>query len=152
MLSECSADASAVAQRLWSRTTREARSASDLLDAVERLFSDLRLGLLPWEGGERYVALVDRAVDRAEARYPQLSGFSVDKRGESPEHHSDSLGDAQILAAVEEVTKGVVTAVIAAVSQLTGHALAVRMVDQIDYSRAFNTASRGVGASRRETI
>lgn len=122
------------------------------MDAVERLFSDLRLGLLPWEGGERYVALVDGAVQRAGANFPQLSGLGHSECDESTTPDAPALGFAYNPAAVEAVTKAVVTAVIAAVGQLTGHALAVRMVDQIDYSRAFNSAARRVRASRREVM
>ena len=137
-----SVDVTAVAHRLWVRSTRDAHTAADVAQAAERLCADLRRGVMPWTGSERYQALLNRAVRDAAVRHPRLGGLLLDQRqlvSRCPTGVDAHRFDA---AEVEAVTKAVVTAAIDAVGVMLGEMLAVRMIDQIDFSYAF-TPDRG---------
>ena len=75
MTNESSPETS-VAERLWVQATAKARSTPEVTASVERLFLQLRAGLLPWAGGEGYRALLDRAIGEVEAEHPLLAGLS----------------------------------------------------------------------------
>ncbi len=130
-----------VAQRLWVTATARSHSAGDVIRAVEQLFSQLRAGLLPWVGGDGYRALFDRAIGEVEQEHPLLGGLSFLGSDDQPISANTVAERAHDAAEVEAVTVGLITALIDAFGRFVGESLAVRLVDQINFSPASDAVS-----------
>lgn len=125
-----------VAQRLWVVATARSHSAGDVIRAIEQLFSQLRAGLLPWVGGDGYRALFDRAIGEVEQEHPLLAGLSFLASDDQPISTiaTTNAEHAHAAAEVEAVTVGLITSLIDAFGRFVGETLAVRLVDQIEFS------------------
>ncbi len=125
-----------VAQRLWVTATARSHSAPDVIRAIEQLFSQLRAGLLPWVGGDGYRALFDRAIGEVEQEHPLLAGLSFLASDDQPISTitTTNAEHAHAAAEVEAVTVGLITSLIDAFGRFVGETLAVRLVDQIEFS------------------
>ena len=134
-----------VAQRLWVAATARSHSAGDVVWAIEQLFSKLRAGLLPWVGGHGYRALFDRAIGEVEQEHPLLAGLSFLASDDQPISASTTTRTtadrAHAASEVEAVTVGLITALIDAFGRFVGETLAVRLVDQIDFSPTSDAVS-----------
>ena len=132
-----------VAQRLWVAATARSHSADDVVWAIEQLFSRLRAGLLPWVGGHGYRALFDRAIGEVEQEHPLLAGLSFLASDDQPISTTTTTAAerAHDAAEVEAVTVGLITSLIDAFGRFVGETLAVRLVDQINFSPASDAVS-----------
>ncbi len=147
-MNAASVDVSAVAGRLWAQATANTSSPAEVACAVERLFSQLRVGLLPWAGGDGYRALLDRAIGEVEMAHPLLGGLAFLGSDNPAGASLTAESEAQAAAEVEVVTIALVTALIHAFSRFVGDTLAVRLVDQIDFSPSFGMPRHGYRAIR----
>ncbi|MEQ1693508.1 MAG: hypothetical protein ABMA00_19625 [Gemmatimonas sp.] len=147
MTNESSPETS-VAERLWAQATAQSRSAPEVTAAVERLFLQLRAGLLPWAGGEGYRALLDRAIGEVEAEHPLLAGLSFLGGDDAPLATRTDAQRALDADELQVVTVALVAALIAAFGRYVGSTLAVRLVDQIDFSCVSESVSIGPGGVR----
>ncbi len=142
-MNAASVDVSAVAGRLWAQATATTSSNTEIACAVERLFSQLRVGLLPWAGADGYHALLDRAIGEVELEHPLLGGLAFLGSDNPTGASLTAEGEAQAAAELETVTIALVTALIHAFSRFVGDTLAVRLVDQTDFSPSFDMSRHG---------
>lgn len=122
-----SAAATEVARRVWAPDAGVVRAPEKAAVAVDRVCTQLRVGLGRWVGAEGYRALLSRALERARAEHPALKNLSC-MGGDKPE----------IAAAVEAhgadaVAAGVVALVVAMIellARVVGEETAAELVNQ----------------------
>jgi hypothetical protein len=126
-MSQRSAAATEVAQRLWQRAVGDSNTPEDVAVAATHMCTWLRVGLTRWVGTMGYRALIDRALLLARAEHPALGSLSC--HGEE-----EPLTRAMVRAhSAEEVATGMValvTALVELLGRILGEEMAVRLVER----------------------
>jgi hypothetical protein len=141
-MTQRSAAATEVAQRLWQRVVGDSNTPEDVAVAATHMCTGLRVGLTRWVGTMGYRALIDRALLLARAEHPALGSLSC--HGEE-EPVTTATVRAHSAAEVATGMVALVTALIELLGRIIGEEMAVRLVEQIGMKRETETPSpRGV--------
>jgi hypothetical protein len=126
-MTQRSAAATEVAQRLWQSAVGDSNTPEDVAVAATHMCTGLRVGLTRWVGGMGYRALIDRALLLARAEHPALGSLSC--------HGEDGPVTTAAVRAhnAAEVATGMVALVAALVEllgRILGEEMALRLVEQ----------------------
>lgn len=138
-MTQTSAAATEVAQRLWQRAVGNSSTPEDVTVAATHLCTGLRVGLTRWVGAMGYRALIDRALLLARAEHPALGSLLC--------HGEDGpVTPAAVRAySAAEVATGMVALVAALVEllgRILGEGMAVRLVEQSGMQNERETVKR----------
>jgi hypothetical protein len=126
-MTQRSAAATEVAQRLWQRAVGDSNTPEDIAVAATHMCTGLRVGLTRWVGTMGYRALIDRALLLARAEHPALGSLSC--HGEE-EPVTTATVRAHSAAEVATGMVALVTALVELLGRILGEEMAVRLVEQ----------------------
>ena len=143
-MTQRSAAATEVAQRLWQRAVGDSSTPEDVAVAATHMCTGLRVGLTRWVGGMGYRALIDRALLLARAEHPALGSMSC--HGEE-EPVTTAAVRAHSAAEVGTGMVALVAALVELLGRILGEEMAVRLVEQTGIERKTET-ERETGTDR----
>lgn len=115
------------AERIWLRAVGAAAPQAEIAGRADRLWVDLRIGMVRWIGGEAYRALLSRSLSETKPGHPVLKGltcFGEDEpaiRAAMRKHGADAVAAAML---------AVLRAVTALLGRIMGDEMAVHLVEQ----------------------